>query len=168
MGNIQRIQTGLKKLWTSQNYSEQFRKSRSEYKHFDHTLKHIRKAAQELENLTEEADHSGFSTFEPSTVRKYVSDIVISAIRLANVAPSGVFDLEDAVFTRIERKMGPRLSREPEAEERRLQEKIAALKKALWDRVRVWNDPGDRNHMLCDLCSSPEADGHKASCVLAV
>lgn len=167
MGNLKRIQAGLKKLWTGQNYSEEFRKSRSEYKHFDHTLKHIRKAAQELENLTEEADHSGFSSFEPSTVRKYAADIVISGIRLANVSPAGAFDVEDAVFDRIERKMDAKLSRESDAEVQRLERKIDALKKALWLRSRVWDDPADRNYWLCDLCSSPEAEGHRPHCVLA-
>lgn len=39
------------------------------------------------------------------------------------------------------------------------------LRKALWKRVRVWNDP-ERDYMLCDLCSKPEVEGHAPSCIL--
>jgi hypothetical protein len=108
MGNIQRLQDGLKKLWTDELYSEQFRNSPSKYKDFDHALKHVRKAAQALENMTEEADH-GRHDFDHAAIRKYVADIVISAIRLANVSPTEMFNLETAVFERIERKMGARI-----------------------------------------------------------
>lgn len=167
MGNIQRIQEGLKKLWTDELYSEEFRKSPSKHKHFDHTLKHIRKAAQELENLTEEADHAALPTFEPATVAKYVSDMVISAIRLANVAPGVTLALEDAVFARIERKMGVRIEPEADGEEKRLNHKIADLRKALWAAVMQWNDPSDRNYKVCGLCGTHEYDKHKTSCVLA-
>jgi hypothetical protein len=102
------IQEELAKLWTDELYSEQFRKSPSTYKDFDHALKHVRKAAQALENMTEEADHGSY-TFDHAAIRKYVADIVISAIRLANVSPTEMFDIEKAVLERIERKMGKRI-----------------------------------------------------------
>lgn len=41
------------------------------------------------------------------------------------------------------------------------------LRKALLDRVMVWEDPHTRDFRLCDLCSSPDGEKHKASCVLA-
>lgn len=168
MGNVQRLQDGLKKLWTDELYSDQFKSSPSRYKHFDHTLKHLRKAAQELENMSEEADHHGAAmVFEGVGVRKYVADLVICSIRMANVIPTGEIDLEQAVFDRVERKMGVKLEREADGEERRLNEKVAVLKKALWEKVRVWNDPSDRNFMLCGICGSPEVDPHKPGCVLA-
>lgn len=166
MGNVQRLQDGLKKLWTDELYSEQFKNSPSKYKDFDHALKHVRKAAQALENMTEEADH-GTASFDESAVKKYIADIVISAVRLANVTPTEKIDLEEAIFTRIERKMGARLEREADGEEKRLNEKVAALRKALWDHVRVWNDPSDRNYMMCGICSSHEFEKHQPNCVLA-
>lgn len=166
MGNLQRIQDGLKKLWTDERYSEQFKSSPSQYKDFDHALKHIRKAAQTLENMTEEADH-GADTFDHAAIRKYVADIVISAIRLANVSPTVIFDLEKAVFERIERKMGTRLEPEADGEEKRLREQVAALRTFLWDRVRVWDDPSDRNYWICGICSAHEYEKHNPTCMLA-
>jgi hypothetical protein len=104
------LQDTLAKLWTDELYSEQFKNSPSKYKDFDHALKHVRKAAQALENMTEEADHAGAEKiFEQPAIEKYVADIVISAIRLANVAPTGVLDVEKAVLDRIERKMGMKI-----------------------------------------------------------
>ena len=110
MGDLQKLQEELKKLWTDELYSEEFRKRSSSHKDFDHALKHIRKAAQVLENMTEEADHSGSAdAFELEPIGKYIADILISTIRLANVAPVGSINLEEAVLKRIERKMGVRL-----------------------------------------------------------
>jgi predicted nucleotide-binding protein len=104
------LQDELAKLWTDELYSEQFKNSPSKYKDFDHALKHVRKAAQALENMTEEADHAGAAlVFEQTAIAKYIADIVISAIRLANVAPTGVLNVEKAVLDRIERKMGVKL-----------------------------------------------------------
>lgn len=167
MGNIQRLQEGLKKLWTDELYSDQFKESPSKYKDFDHALKHLRKAAQELENMTEEADHTGASDFDKAAITKYVADLMICAIRLANVDPTGSFNVEEAVFKRIERKMGAVLERESDGEEKRLKDKIAQLREALWGQVRQWNDPSDRNFMLCGLCGTHEFEKHKPSCVLA-
>ena len=116
MGNIQLLQDGLRKLWTDELYSEQFRTSPSKYKDFDHALKHVLKATVKLLEMTEEADHEGASVgfFGHAAVRKYVADIVISAARLANVSPTGPFSLEQAIFERIERKMGAKLDVEPD------------------------------------------------------
>lgn len=166
MGNVQRLQDGLKKLWTSELYSEQFKKSPLTYKDFDHALKHVLKAGVRLLEMVEEADHGG-SHFEIPAVEKYVADLVICAARLANVAPHGALDLEKIVFDRIERKMGAKIERESDAEEKRLNDKVASLKKALWDHVRVWNDPSDRNYMMCGICSSHEFKKHEPGCALA-
>lgn len=167
MGNVQRLQDGLQKLWTDELYSEQFKSSPSRYKHFDHALKHVLKAGVRLLEMAEEADHTGVSNFDKDAVQKYVADLMICSIRLANVSPTGNLDLEKAVFDRIERKMGVRLEQEADGEERRLNEKVAALKKALWERACVWNDPSDRNFLFCGICGNPEVDLHKPDCVLA-
>jgi len=167
MGNVQRLQEGLKKLWTNELYSEKFNKSPLVYKDFDHALKHVLKAGVRLLEMVEEADHGG-SHFEIPAVEKYVADLVICAVRLANVAPNGALDLEKIVFDRIERKMGGKIERESDAEERYLQEKVNSLRKALWERVQEWNDASDRNYKLCSLCGATEFEGHKLSCVLAL
>ncbi len=41
------------------------------------------------------------------------------------------------------------------------------LRKALLDRVMVWDDPHTRDFKVCDLCGNAEGDGHKATCVLS-
>lgn len=135
MGNVQRLQDGLKKLWTDELYSDQFRSSPSKYKDFDHALKHVRKAAQALENMTEEADH-GADSFDANAVKKYVADLMICAIRLANVSPTGALDLEDAVFDRIERKMGVRLEQE----------------------ANYWIYPGERRSVVVKAATQKEAE----------
>ncbi len=110
MGIIKRLQEELKRLWTDEQYSNEFRARPSLYKDFDHALKHVRKAAQALENMTEEADHSGMAEiFDREMLQKYIADIVISAVRLANVAPGVMIDLEDAILQRIELKMGAKI-----------------------------------------------------------
>jgi hypothetical protein len=113
MGNIQRLQDGLKKLWTNELYSERFNASLLTHKDFDHALKHVFKAAGRLLEMTEEADHGG-SMFEIPAVEKYIADLVICAVRLANVAPNGPVDVETVVFDRIRRKMGAELNTEPD------------------------------------------------------
>jgi hypothetical protein len=105
--SFKKLQAEMVKLWTDEQYSPEFKCSPSSYKHFDHALKHVQKAAQELVNFVEEADHDGaIGTFPLEEVRKYLADIVISAARLANVAPEGEVDLEKAVIDRVHRKMG--------------------------------------------------------------
>jgi hypothetical protein len=166
MGNVQRLQDGLKKLWTDELYSEQFRVSPSKYKHFDHALKHVLKASVKLLEMTEEADHGG-SFFEIPAVEKYVADLLICAVRLANVAPNGALNLEKIVFDRIERKMGARIESESDIEEERLKAQVKALRAALWDKVKQWDDPSDRNYMACGICGAHEFKKHETSCVLS-
>lgn len=42
----------------------------------------------------------------------------------------------------------------------------ARLRKALLDRVMVWDDAHTRDFKVCDLCGNAETDGHKNNCVL--
>jgi hypothetical protein len=107
------LQEELPKLWTDELYSNQFQKSPSKYKDFDHALKHITKTLGKLVEMVEEADHSAADDstvhFAKEEVEKYVADLVIVAMRLALKSPSGAFNLEKAILDRIEKKMGVRL-----------------------------------------------------------
>ncbi len=95
--------------WTSLGYSPEFRKRRSPYKDLDHALKHVRKAIQKIENLTEDADHLGWpGRFVPDLVKDALSDAVISIARTANTFPGGPIDLEVAVAKRLAQKMTPK------------------------------------------------------------
>lgn len=113
---LKQLQDELPKLWTQEQYSDEFKASPSIYKDFDHALKHIRKAVQQLENMTEAADHSHtpLHCFFGPDIKKYLADILISVVRAGLVSPIGAIDLEQAVRDRIERKMGAKLEARPE------------------------------------------------------
>lgn len=110
MGSLQFLQVELQKLWTDEKYSEQFKASEVKHKDFEHALGHIVKATGKLFAMVDDGAHSGGVTcFSKPEVEKYLADLVICTLRLANTAPLGALDLERAVFDRIERKMGVRL-----------------------------------------------------------
>lgn len=125
MGNLKLLQDGLKKLWTNELYSGTFNASPLKHKDFDHALKHVFKAAARLQEMTEEVDHSDEIVFDKGAIRKYLSDLIISTIRLANVCPIGEIDIEASVFDRIERKMGVKIEPQPELVEALLKIKNA-------------------------------------------
>ena len=89
-------------------YSEEFRALPLPYKDFQHALMHVFKAAGKLAGIVDDADH-GDAFFPKEDVEKYLADVVICAIRAANVNPSGSFDLGEAVIRRIEGKNGIKL-----------------------------------------------------------
>ena len=104
---IQTLQRELPKLWTDDQYSVEFRNRVSDYKDFDHALKHIVKATGRLMMLAEDADHVGsMKTLITGEVQRYVADLVICSVRLAITNPEGSFDLEKAIRDRIQEKMG--------------------------------------------------------------
>lgn len=103
------LQNAVQAGWTDEGYAKAFNESPCLYNHFDHALKHVRKAVQALENITEEMDHG--TQVDPSRLedaRKYLADIVISAARLANRTPFAQIDLEKAVRDRVEKKILPK------------------------------------------------------------
>lgn len=101
------LQEAVAKGWTGEFYGAEFKARQSAYKDFDHALKHVRKAAQALENLTEKADH-GAVWDGREQIQKYIADIIISAARLANVSPIGIMSLDGAVIRRLEQKIFPK------------------------------------------------------------
>lgn len=107
---LKQLQEAIEKAWTQNGYSEEFNKSPSKYKDFDHALKHVIKATAKLVSITEEADHDGVVVnLLDDAIKKYVADLVISTVRLANTCPLGKFDIEEAVRTRMLVKMDVRL-----------------------------------------------------------
>jgi hypothetical protein len=108
---LQSIQAELQMLWKDDRYSDAFKFARLPQKDFGHALLHILKAAGKLAVMVEEADHASgievIKCFLPDKqAEKYLADIVISAMRMANTIPTGVFSLEQAVLERIKEKMG--------------------------------------------------------------
>jgi hypothetical protein len=109
MLNLSDLQEAVARGWTNEGYSEPFNSSPVFHKDFDHALKHVRKAAQALENMTEAADHGAhWVDKDREAIAKYVADLIISAARLANVSPMGIIDLDMAVIKRLEAKIFPK------------------------------------------------------------
>lgn len=99
------LQKEIEKLWTDEFYSIGFNANPSPYKHFQHGALHVGKALHKLQDMIEEADHSGLTTyyaFPLADVRKYLADIVISATRMAIQCPSGDIDIENAITRRLD------------------------------------------------------------------
>jgi hypothetical protein len=100
----------MSKLWTGELYSEQFKASSSEYKDFQHALLHITKASGQLAALIEGLDHSGSLAPSRADAEKYLADLVICVLRMGNTFPGEPIDIERAIFNRIEKKMGVKLT----------------------------------------------------------
>jgi len=83
------------------------------HKDFAHTLHHVSKAAGQLHALADDMDHDRALADDPSlreNYGKYVADLVVCALRIANTFPGGVLDLQRAVHERIEGKNGVKLT----------------------------------------------------------
>lgn len=101
---IRELQTSLP--WTIR-YSQDYRANPQPHKDFTHALLHVVKAVGKLQGLSDDMDHDR-QVADDSMLRseygKYVADLVICALRAANVFPGGVLDLQAAVQDRIEVK----------------------------------------------------------------
>jgi hypothetical protein len=104
MTTIRSLQTRLP--WTG-HYHRDFRNSPMTHKDFGHALLHVHKAGGKLASIVNDAEHGGAFWENHATrfsVQKYLADLVICALRMANTCPEGVIDLEDAVMRRISSK----------------------------------------------------------------
>ncbi len=107
---IKEIQVKLP--WTIK-YSTDFRSNPMSHKDFAHGLTHVGKAAGKLHEFVDNMDHDrdtalGFGG-NKEEYAKYIADLVICALRMANTFPGGVIDLETEVIKRIESKNGVKL-----------------------------------------------------------
>ncbi len=100
---IRELQTNLP--WTIR-YSQDFRSSPMTHKDWAHAMHHVSKAAGKLHGLADDMDHDrALADSRLQTEHgKYVADLVVCALRLANTFPGGVLDLQAAVQARIEGK----------------------------------------------------------------
>lgn len=85
------------------HFHHDFRASPMSHKDFAHALNHVVKASGKLATLVDDAEHKGHD-FQHSAVAPYVADLVVCALRMANVCPNGVIDLQAAVEARIAAK----------------------------------------------------------------
>lgn len=109
---IRELQTNLP--WTIR-YSADFRASPLAHKDFAHSLHHVGKALGRLHELADNADHDRNVADNKSLgadYGKYVADLVVCALRIANTFPGGVLDLQRLVEERIEGKNEVKLPRQ--------------------------------------------------------
>lgn len=108
---IRELQTNLP--WTIR-YSQDFRATPLAHKDFSHALHHVGKAMGRLHELADNADHDR-NIADSKTLKddygKYVADLVVCALRIANTFPGGVLDLQHLVEERIESKNEVKLPR---------------------------------------------------------
>lgn len=101
---LRQLQTNLP--WTG-HYHRDFRSSAMTHKDFGHASLHVSKANGKLASIINDAEHGGVA-WETAAVReeveKYLADLVICALRMANTCPEGVIDLQAAVEHRITAK----------------------------------------------------------------
>lgn len=106
--NLRDLQTNLP--WTIK-YSTDFRSNPQAHKDFAHTVHHVVKA---VAAFVDDMDHDRALAIDFVKNReeygKYVADLVVCALRLANTFPGGTLDLESAVVNRIESKNDVKLS----------------------------------------------------------
>ena len=98
---IRELQSSLP--WTA-HYHRDFRSNPQTHKDFAHALLHIHKAGGKLAAIIDEAEHGGFAweqTEKRADVGKYIADMVICALRMANTCPDGVMDLQRLVEDRL-------------------------------------------------------------------
>lgn len=107
---LRELQTQLP--WTV-HYSRDFRANPMPHKDFGHALLHVQKAAGKLASVVNDAEHGG-SEFKPDEVDRYIADLVVCALRMANTCPGRTVDLQRAVEDRIETKNSAELRREPQ------------------------------------------------------
>lgn len=95
---IRELQSSLP--WTV-HYHRDFRNSPMAHKDFGHALLHIYKAAGKLAIVVNDAEHGG-SKFLPADVDRFVADMVVCALRMANTCPGRHIDLQHEVESRID------------------------------------------------------------------
>lgn len=105
--SLRQLQASLP--WTIR-YSRDFRANPQTHKDVSHALLHVVKATGKLCALADDMDHDREVADDP-TLRerysKYVADLVVCALRIANEFPGGHIDLHDAVVSRIRTKNTP-------------------------------------------------------------
>jgi hypothetical protein len=100
---LRELQTKLP--WTVK-YSRDFRSNPQSHKDLTHGIVHAIKAAGRIMEFVDDYDHRMESDLE---IDKYVADLVICALRIANTHPNRIIDLQTAVQERLEIKNNVKL-----------------------------------------------------------
>ena len=114
---IRELQSSLP--WTA-HYHRDFRATPQTHKDFSHALLHVVKSSGKLAVIIDDAEHAGYDWADPekrAEVEKYVADMVICALRMANTCPDGVIDLQAAVDRRLAAKNNQLAEKAPKLRE---------------------------------------------------
>ena len=76
----------LRELQSTLPYPHDFRANPSSHKDFGRALLHVQKACGKLAAVVNDAEHAG-SDFQPEEVDRYIADLVVCALRMANTSP---------------------------------------------------------------------------------
>jgi hypothetical protein len=95
--------------WGANDYSEQYRADTTPHRDYKHAALHLVKSIGRLIECPEEMDHELHGPVAPGADAddaKRLADVVIVALRMANVHPRGPIDLARAVELRLAQKFG--------------------------------------------------------------
>ena len=67
----------------------------------EHAVIHVMKSLGRIAAKINEAEHGGFDWEKDTDVPKWIADLVVNALRMANTRPGGIVDLQRAVQDRI-------------------------------------------------------------------
>lgn len=102
---LQQLQDGLP--WGAHDYTDEFRAYDVPHRDFAHAFVHLTKALGQLAQIVDEGDHRRLEVFPQERVDKYLADLIIVTLRMANVCPGRKVDLSTAVQARILEKFPP-------------------------------------------------------------
>lgn len=85
-------------------YSDKLESSGEPHRYVLHCLAHLQKSIGKIADACEASDHDVF--YQWPDIRKHVASLVMCALRIANVCPSGKFDLADALAEAMNGKNG--------------------------------------------------------------
>lgn len=104
--DIKTLQTNLP--WGAHDYNEAFQARTDPQRDTQHALLHITKAAGKLADIVDWFDHTelvlSHGTGHRDAAGKYLADLVICAMRIANTWPGGAIDLDAAINRRLTQK----------------------------------------------------------------
>jgi hypothetical protein len=132
--NLRFLQTNLP--WTIK-YSRDFRANPQAHKDFAHAVLHASKAVGHLAGLADDMDHDREVAADVSLGErygKYIVDLVVCALRMANTFPGRVLDLGALTVERIEGKNGVEMGKAATAP--RMDPTSAELKERALSRLK--------------------------------
>lgn len=98
--------------WGAHEYGQPFRARTDPQRDAHHALLHVHKAGGKLAGLLDDLDHNdevvALGGLRDHDAGKYLADLLICALRVANTWPGGPIDLSAALERRLAEKFPPR------------------------------------------------------------